>query len=287
MILKTVEGNTGSSKGLVANGGCVAQKDYSSSYSRIAVIYRPKYLIGEADKVVAEALKYVGYLEKKSNKSLEDFKANAGSNNYNMFAPHAKGETGSSVYQNGVAWCDIFVDDMFIRAFGAKRAKVLLGDWSAYTPTSAAFLQRAGAEVISPAMAKYGDIIFFKNSSRICHVGIITNYYSNPAKDNDKLIYSHDEFVADVCKTLKVSNAKKAWSKTITLSEKYNNTNILVLYVQKRLQDLGYYKGIPDREFGPLTIEAVNAYQKKVLGYKNPDGEITRKGFMWKTLLGL
>ena len=287
MSIHSIEGNTSLTKGLVANGGCVAEKEYTESYSRIAVIYRPDYSYGEAEKIVQEAKKYVGYLEKKSNKQLESFTANAGFNNYNMFAPHAKTMTGSSVYQNGVAWCDIFVDDMFIRALGTERAKKLLGGWSAYTPTSASYLNRIGATKIEPAKAKFGDIIFFKNSQRICHTGIVINGYNETATNNDKFTYSHDAFVADVCKVLKVTSAKKALPKTITLSEKSNPNSILVLYVQKLLKDLGYYNGVPDREFGPKTTLAVNIYQKMILGYKEPDGEITKRGFMWKSLLGL
>ena len=287
MSVKTIEGNTSSTKGLVANGGMVAEKEYTNSYSKIAVIYRPNYKTGEAQKLVAVAKKYVGYLEKKSNLNLENFTANAGYNNYNMFAPHAKSATGSSVYQNGVAWCDIFVDDMFIRAFGAARAKELLGSWSAYTPTSANAFKGAGAKVVSASEASYGDVIFFKNSSRICHTGIVTTGYRVASATDKNFAYSQKQFVSEVCKALKVTDANKALSKTVTLSEKKNPKHILVLYVQNRLKDLGYYTGTPDREFGPLTTKAVNEYQKQVLGYKNVDGEITKKGKMWKSLLGI
>lgn len=286
-MIKSIEGNTSTTQGLIANGGGVFQKEYADSYNRIAAIYRPKYIDDEAMKVAAEAKKYIGYLEKKSNSQLENFSANAGYNNYNMFAPHAKKATGCSVYQNGVAWCDIFVDDVFIRALGTTRALELLGGWSAYTPTSASYLKKIGALNVAPFNARYGDIIFFKNSSRICHTGIVMNdYYEKPA-DYNNFTYTQQEFVSDVCKTLKVSNATKALAKTVTLSEKKNSKHILVLLVQKRLKHMGYYTGTPDREFGPMTTTAVNKYQKSVLGYKTPDGEITKKGRMWKTLLGL
>jgi len=39
----TIEGNTSSSAGVVANGGCVAYKKYTLNYSRIAGYGRPKY----------------------------------------------------------------------------------------------------------------------------------------------------------------------------------------------------------------------------------------------------
>ena len=287
MAIKTIEGNTSNTKGLIANGGCVAEKSYEYNYSRIAVIYRPKYKGTEAQELVAMAKKYVGYLEKKSNSLLDSFKGNAGSNNYNMFAPHAKKATGSSVYANGVAWCDIFVDDMFIRAFGVKRAKELLGDWCAYTPTSASNFKKVGAMTVMPVNAKCGDIIFFKNSQRICHTGIVTNGYTTVPATNDNFDYPMVTFITDVCKIVNAKSAKDAFEKTVTLSEKKNPKHNLVLPVQKRLKSLGYYTGVPDKDFGPLTTTAVNQYQTKVLRYNNPDGELTKKGKMWKTLLGL
>lgn len=39
----TIEGNTSSSSGVVVNGGCVAEKNYSLDYSRIAGYGRPNY----------------------------------------------------------------------------------------------------------------------------------------------------------------------------------------------------------------------------------------------------
>lgn len=287
MSVKTIEGNTSSTKGLIANGGAVREKEYTNSYSKIAVIYHPKYNLGEASKLVAIAKTYVGYLEKKNNLNLENFTANAGYNNYTMFADHARRVTGSGVYVNGQPWCDYFVDDMFIRAFGKDRAKQLLGGWSGYTPTSANLLQKAGATKVTPVDAQFGDIIFFKNATRICHVGIVTNGYMVSSASDKNFKYDQVMFISDVCKALKVSDARSAFSKTVTISEKKNRNHVLVLYVQNRLKDLGYYTGTPDREFGPLTTKAVNAYQANVLLYKKTDGELTKKGKMWKTLLGV
>jgi len=284
-MIKTIEGNTSSTKGLVANGGCVAEKSYVNNHSKIAVIFRPKYKdTVEARKLVKTAKKYVGYCEKKSNSFLDHFTKNAGSKNWNMFAPHAKEATGSSVYANGVYWCDIFVDDMFIRAFGVARAKELLGGWSAYTPDSANKLAKVGAAKVLRDDVKCGDIIFFKNSVRICHIGIITNgYVETPA--SEEFDYRYEDFKEEVCGILNVRTAAQAFNKTITLSAKKNSNDILVLPVQKRLKALGFYSGVPDREFGPLTTTAVNKYQKDILKYKNCDGELTKKGKMWKTLL--
>ena len=287
MGVKTIEGNTSAAKGLIANGGGVAEKEYSNNYSKIECIIRPTYRLGEATKVVRIAKKYVGYLEKKSNYNLDNFTANAGYNNYTMFAPYCREKTGSTLFTNGVAWCAIFVAYIFIYTFGVDRARELIGGWSAYTPTMANMFLKAGGKKVPISEATYGDIIFFKNSQRICHVGIVTNGYKVTAATDKNFAYSQTEFIEDVCKTLNVITAKAALNKTVTLSEKKNTNHILVLYVQKRLKDLGYYEGVPDREFGPLTTKAVNRYQKEVLKYNTADGEITKKKGMWKSLLGL
>lgn len=290
----TVEGNTSGGSTLVANGGGVAKKSYPSNYSRIACIWRPQYKSDEALKVVQEALKWVSYLEKKSNAKLEDFTANAGTNNYNIFAKHAAVETGAKgIYVNGVAWCDMFVDDMMIRVLGVERTKELIYDWSAYTPTSSDYLRRAGAvPVTNFANAKYGDIIFFKNSTGgICHVGLVVSGYEKENKQPEKPVaetkYNQKQFVKDVCKILKVKNAQQALKKTKTLSRRSNSTHALVLPVQKYLKSLGYYSGECDRDFGTLTEKAVNKYQTKMLKYSVGDGEITAKNTMWKKMLGL
>ena len=290
----TVEGNTSGGSTLVANGGGVAKKSYPSNYGRIACIWRPQYKSDEALKVVQEALKWVGYLEKKSNAKLESFTNNAGTNNYNIFAKHAAVETGAKgIYVNGVAWCDIFVDDMLIRALGVQRTKELIKDWSAYTPTSSNYLSAAGAKKISNfADAKYGDIIFFKNSSGgICHVGIVITGAEDeikvPKKETAAKTYNQKQFIKDVCKILKVKNAKQALNKTKTLSKSKNKNHALVLPVQKYLKSLGYYEGVCDKDFGTLTEKAVNKYQTKILKYSCGDGEITAKNTMWKKMLGL
>lgn len=45
----TIEGNTSSASGVVANGGCVAKKSYPTSYNRIAGYGRPNYsIVGSA-----------------------------------------------------------------------------------------------------------------------------------------------------------------------------------------------------------------------------------------------
>ena len=97
----TVEGNTSGASGVVSNGGGVAEKSYSLTYLGIQGYGRPAYANGEAEKVLAVAKKWVGYLEKATDAYLEDKTKNAGYNNYTIF--------GKWYGMNPAAWCDIFV----------------------------------------------------------------------------------------------------------------------------------------------------------------------------------
>ena len=121
------------------------------------------------EKVLAVAEAEVGYLEKKSNSQLDNPTANAGKNNYTKYSRDLVEWIGSP-YSQGVAWCDQFVDWCFINAFGINEAKRLLGGWSAYTPTSANYFKQMGRWSSKPQV---GSVIFFKNSTRICHTGIV------------------------------------------------------------------------------------------------------------------
>lgn len=120
------------------------------------------------DKVIIIADSEVGYLEKKSNKNLDDKTANAGSNNYTKYwEVLASG-------MNGNAWCNCFVNWCFSKAYGTESAKNLLctsGNWSYYTPTSAGYFKKKNQWHTSNP--KIGDVIYFKNSTRIHHVGLV------------------------------------------------------------------------------------------------------------------
>ncbi len=135
-----------------------------------------------ADKVLSEALKWVGYCEKKDSTNLGDSTpegkiVNAGSNNYTIFAKHLDDLTGEyKIYPQGGYWCDMFCDDTLLRVCiaeygtieGVKKCRAILGGWSAYTPTSAGYYQKKGQWSKTP---KRGAQIFFRNSERIHHTG--------------------------------------------------------------------------------------------------------------------
>lgn len=81
--------------------------------------------------------------------------------------------------------------------------------------------------------------------------------------------------------------------KTPTVSKIKNKNHKIVTSLERRLKELGYYTGSIEADhgktpcFGSGMERAVNNYQKNVLGYRNTDGEITAKGKMWKSLLGM
>lgn len=105
------------------------------------------------NKVLSIAAKEIGYTEIYSNKTKywDDLKKSF----------------------QGQPWCNAFVNWIFVKAFGEAEAKKLLctpKEWSFYTPTSAQYFKNANQWHTSPEV---GDIIFFKNTSRICHVGIV------------------------------------------------------------------------------------------------------------------
>lgn len=124
----------------------------------------------DINKVINIALGEVGYLEKKSNKSLDSKTANAGSKNYTKYGKEMH-ELYPSVMDFPAAWCDCFVDWCFQEAYGVSNAKGLLGgNFNDYTVASAQLYKNKKAWYKSP---KVGDQIFFKNSSRICHTGLV------------------------------------------------------------------------------------------------------------------
>ena len=123
-----------------------------------------------ADKVINIALAEVGYLEKASNKQLNSKTANAGRANYTKYGKELH-DIYPTVMDFPAAWCDAFVDWCFYKAYGVANAKGLLaGNFNDYTVASAQLYKNKKAWYSAP---KFGDQIFFKNSERIYHTGLV------------------------------------------------------------------------------------------------------------------
>ncbi len=123
-----------------------------------------------ADDVIKVAEEQVGYMEKANPRDLDSKTANAGYNNYTKYARDMTKWVGS-LFVNGYAWCQTFVYWCFVKAFGIKKTKELLGGWTAYCPTGVGYFKNMGRWHNSP---KVGDIIYFYDSERdYGHVGLV------------------------------------------------------------------------------------------------------------------
>lgn len=122
-----------------------------------------------ANRIVEEANKWIGYLEKSNNYSLEDFTSNAGNNNYTIFAKQYKEYFGEN-YQ-GEPWCAMFVSCVFRNALGKEKQQRIMTHF-AYCPTGVNQFKKV--KKWKTSNPQIGDIIFFKDSKGIaCHVGIV------------------------------------------------------------------------------------------------------------------
>ncbi len=111
-------------------------------------------------------------------------------------------------------------------------------------------------------------------------------------KDKDSACgYTQKQFILDVQKATGSAAdgiaGDETLRNTVTVSAVKNRKHTVVIYIQKRLDALGYHCGEADGIAGPKFTGAVNRYQREVLNYKSSDGEITAGKKMWKSLLGM
>lgn len=118
----------------------------------------------DAEKVIEKAVSYVGYLEQNHDNDTY----------FNQFY-------GGLVAGNWrkQPWCAMFVSTVFAEALSNSEGKRALFDYFAYTPTGAAGFKRNDAWISREKDPKPGDVIFFRNRERICHVGIVVKYDGN------------------------------------------------------------------------------------------------------------
>lgn len=128
------------------------------------------------NKVLKEASKWVGYLEKKTNNNLESFSGNVGYNNYTRFAQ--KYEEFWKVNLQGQPWCAVFVSVVFRESLGKENQEKIMPHFH-YCPTGVSQFKSMGRWYSSnPAI---GDVIFFKEAgtNTACHTGIVYNVDRN------------------------------------------------------------------------------------------------------------
>ena len=134
----------------------------------------------DRQRVIDIALAEVGYLEKATNRQLDDKTANAGDKNYTKYARDLDAINFYNGRKNGHYWCDVFVDWCFVKAYGKAAALALTCQ-----PTKAANNCGAGCKwslqyykskgQFHTSNPQPGDQIFFYSSdkSTIQHTGLV------------------------------------------------------------------------------------------------------------------
>lgn len=233
-----------------------------------------------ADKVIQIALNEVGYLEKKSNSQLDNKTANAGSNNYTKYARDLDKISGFyNGKKNGYAWCDVFTDWCFVKAFGVEKAKELLcqpnGSYGAGCYYSAKYYKNKGQ--FHTKNPKRGDQIFFWNSTKsdVAHTGLVYAVDSS-------YVYTVEGNTSSASGVVANGGAveKKKYSLSYGRIYGYGRPNYdpsirnylmigdngkEVKEMQEKLIKLGYSCGTSgaDGDFGAATDEALKKFQKE------------------------
>lgn len=232
-------------------------------------------------KVIEIAMAEVGYLEKKSNRNLDSKTANAGSANYTKYGRDMH-KLYPSVMDFPASWCDAFVDWCFYQAYGVCNAKGLLGgDFNDYTPSSAQLYKNKGVWGTEP---KVGAQIFFKNTTRICHTGLVyafDNRYVYTIEGNTSGASGVISNGGGVCKKKylltnsriagygypRYDEESKTESINDTTEEKASDVKMTTIKKGSKGTAVKIWQIIvgvyPDGDFGSKTEIATKAFQKK------------------------
>ena len=242
--------------------------------------------------IIAIALAEVGYREKASNTALDDKTTNAGGNNWTKYARDLAAAGYYNGNKNGFAWCDVFVDWCFYKAYGAvegQRIQCQTGPLGAGCIFSAQYYQQKGRYDRTP---KIGDQVFFQSGGEIGHTGIvvevtdssIVTVEGNSSDQVKKNTYSRSSsYIAGYGHPLygesdpvPVTPPAEETPVTVTCQVglpqlKNGAEGTAVKNAQILLIDKGYYCGGPlragretaDGEFGPTTEKSVKSFQTK------------------------
>ena len=138
--------------------------------------------MSNASQVVSIALGEVGYKEKASNASLDLATANAGTKNWTKYARDLWQAGYYNGNKNGYAWCDVFVDWCFYKAFGKTEGEMTecqTGPLGAACPYSAGYYKAQGRYDKTP---KVGDQVFFQQGGSLVHTGIVVEVTASQIK---------------------------------------------------------------------------------------------------------
>lgn len=118
-----------------------------------------------------------GYLEKKSNAYLDDFKKNAGYNNYTKFARDVNswGQPGCQ----GQPWCAVYQFWKLVKIFGLARALQIMGGGFYNCRSVTRHAKQKGTWHSTP---KKGALVVFRNGS---HIGSVNSFDTNYVYTNE------------------------------------------------------------------------------------------------------
>lgn len=118
-----------------------------------------------------------GYLEKKSNAYLDDFKKNAGYNNYTKFARDVNswGQPGCQAQP----WCAVYQFWKLVKVFGLTKALQIMGGGFYNCKNVTAHAKQKGTWHTTP---KKGALIIFRNGS---HIGSVNSFDSTYVYTNE------------------------------------------------------------------------------------------------------
>lgn len=140
-----------------------------------------------ASKLVSIALAETGYIEKASNRDLDDPNKNPGRNNYTKYARDLFEAGYYNGNKNGYAWCDSYVDWCFYilcrrDRIVAEALSCQTGKYGASCRYSAEYYREQGRFGHTP---RIGAQIFFGKKGAETHTGIVTRFDS-------KFVYTNE-----------------------------------------------------------------------------------------------
>lgn len=249
-------------------------------------------MVRPVDRLLAIAEEEVGYMEKATPDQLDDKTANPGYRNFTKYARDMDKLGFYHAPKQGMAWCDIFVDWCFIKAFGIDQAAEItgqpIGAYGAGCEESKRYYKGIGQYYQIP---KVGDQIFFKQGKVIAHTGVVVWVGDTQIKTIEGNTNSGDNFViangGEVCRKrylinntsidgygrplydrVKMEGGHMSGEEIYKALMAYQDTLPVPDYIQAEFQEartLGLTDGTHPMQFTPVwraVVFALRAYKK-------------------------
>lgn len=195
--------------------------------------------MSEKDKIINIAINEIGYLEKswaaynENPEVIYDKVAGAGSDNVTKYAKEMDDLCVYNTPKNGYPWCKVFVDWLFVQAFGLDKAGELLHGWTAGVEQFYDWYNSNGQIYYHPEI---GDLVIFGDCD---HIGIITDF------DDDTIYTIEGNTSADVeCEANGGTVTQKSYSRYSSWINCYARPNYEIvknqITIQAHVQNVGW-----------------------------------------------